>query len=105
VNAYAAVKMAWQTNSVGDINSADVQFDLFPNPNKGNFNLKFDSQKADDAVFEVLDLEGKVIYSCKWRLQAGKNQKQINLSNLAKGFYVARISTATAQTSGKLILE
>jgi len=42
-------------------NENDHSFNLYPNPNTGNFSIKYDSKQSNDAVFKLYDIRGKLI--------------------------------------------
>ena len=64
---------------------------VFPNPNKGSFNLKFTNIKEGRSEIELFDVTGKRIYFSQFDIISGVNQK-VNLLGLAKGMYFIRIS-------------
>jgi hypothetical protein len=64
---------------------------VFPNPNKGSFNLKFTNIKEGRSEIELFDVTGKRIYFSQFDIISGVNQR-VNLLGLAKGMYFIRIS-------------
>ena len=72
------------------------QFDVFPNPTTGIININ-----SDVAVsVSIVDVTGKVVFTANNITK----ENSINLSGLQKGMYLAKISTANATTTEKIIL-
>ena len=72
------------------------QFDVFPNPTTGIININ-----SDVAVsVSIVDVTGKVVFTANNITK----ENSINLSGLQKGMYLAKITTANATTTEKIIL-
>lgn len=95
----------------GDILSSDeVQGEItglavYPNPAKGNFNVKFNNELGDDVVIRVLDLAGRTIYLQKYRNTPSLFMENIVLNRIASGMYLVQIQNGKKQTTKKLIIE
>ena len=72
-------------------------FAVYPNPSNGVFN--FATQEA--VAVTIMDLTGKVVFTAK----EINNGEAINLSNLQKGMYIAKIIGATAERTEKLVIK
>lgn len=92
-------------NSTGfdEINHFQSMFSLYPNPNRGQFNLL--SNEIEGAFeIEILDLRGQVIANQKGRIT--KNTAyQLQGLNLSKGVYIVRIHHQKETWSEKLIVQ
>jgi len=66
---------------------------VFPNPSKGEFTLTFENTENRDISLEVLDIQGRVVYS-QAALESGFGsvRKEIDLGDLTSGFYLLRLS-------------
>lgn len=53
---------------------------LFPNPNTGNVNLKWDGIKNGEAQVMVLDITGKVVFDTTLQITNGLSNFNLNLS-------------------------
>lgn len=72
------------------------QFDVFPNPTTGIININ-----SDVAVsVSIVDVTGKVVFTANNITK----ENSINLSGLQRGMYLAKITTANATTTEKIIL-
>ncbi|RYD56097.1 MAG: T9SS type A sorting domain-containing protein [Sphingobacteriales bacterium] len=105
VNAYAAVKKAWQTNSVEDVADNKVRYELYPNPAARTTTITYNTAATENVVIEVLDLSGKRMYSQDWKVYNGYNSKNLNLEALTKGFYLVKLHTAKGVATTKLVIE
>ena len=74
-----------------------VTFSLYPNPVKNTVYVSSNMEKADLAVY---DITGKMVLNTA--LQFGENT--INVSNIASGVYLARLSSNGKTLTKKLII-
>ena len=66
---------------------------LYPNPNKGTFTINYNSNADDNMNIEVFDLNGHQVFNEVWSVSAGMNTKNLNISKLASGIYITRLSS------------
>lgn len=85
------------------INNADgiSGLSLFPNPVKDAVTLKVFSNKPENLQVDIVNAEGKLIQTQKLGLNEGANTRTLNLANLPKGTYFARVTTANEQVAVK----
>jgi hypothetical protein len=75
---------------MASIDEALSNVSLFPNPNRGQFQLaRMDA--STDVEVSVLDLQGKVLHLAKW--SAGAESLGIDLSDVANGVYMVRLTS------------
>ena len=83
------------TNEIKEIVSTD--FDIYPNPSNGNFNIRFDNSNENHSV-EIYSLIGQKVFE----------KKNINLivsvSNLSKGIYLIKVSKSNESITKKMII-
>ena len=78
------------TDCMASIDEALSNVSLFPNPNRGQFQLaRMDA--STDVEVSVLDLQGKVLHLAKW--SAGAESLGIDLSDVANGVYMVRLTS------------
>lgn len=72
---------------------------IFPNPSKGIYtiDLSYEKEPTTIAIYNVL---GEIVYN---QLLTPQAQNQIDLTYLANGYYIARISNESRNTQQKLI--
>lgn len=67
----------------------NVNFDVYPNPAAGQFNVEFELPEGIDAQLELMDVMGKIIAA---KAIYGKNVWKYNASELPNGVYMVRMS-------------
>jgi subtilisin-like proprotein convertase family protein len=110
------------TGDTGTINTASLQicsssyttlatpdfeikdFVLYPNPNKGDFTVRFTSSNATDIQVFVTDLLGRKIYNKKFKNTGDFNQN-IQLTNASSGTYIVTVIEGDRKGVSKIIVE
>jgi hypothetical protein len=85
-----------QTNTK-DLSTSSLSIEVYPNPAQEIVVFK---NAPDDALLQIMDVTGKRVWSKKL---SGSNQA--NLNNLAKGVYIAKISSGQGQWTGRIVLK
>jgi aminopeptidase N len=79
-------------------------FEIYPNPSKGSFEIRFDGAKMENAKVQVFDLQGRILKSVSANTQS--TPIQIDTKSLKAGLYFVRlINNGKASGTQKLILE
>ena len=77
---------------------------VYPNPNSGTFIVSA-NVNVNELTLEMLDLQGRVVFSSiENNIQSGFT-KQINMENVANGVYMLRITTNKEQVSLKVAVQ
>ncbi len=86
---------------------ANRSLKLFPNPNKGRFQLSFYHFRQETVVARIVGLNGQLLWSSKLNLQAGQNQHILQLENFSEGVYLLTMENKAGelQAQQKLILK
>jgi hypothetical protein len=84
--------------------SAAYDVKLFPNPNKGSFNL-LGNTHARTVKIDVINVLGQVVYSENAPVVNEELDKAINLNHVSNGMYYLILKTDTGNQSFKLIIE
>ena len=71
-------KTAVENQIVNKIEKFENEFMAYPNPSKGNVNLLLFSENDTEATVTLSDITGKIIYTGKANLNAGKNELDYN---------------------------
>ncbi|WP_395059881.1 reprolysin-like metallopeptidase [Flavobacterium sp.] len=79
-------------------------FGLFPNPNKGNFNLRFTSASTNDIKVNVHDMRGRQVYEKSFSNTGAFNQN-INLNKVEAGIYLVTIADGAKKTVKRIVVE
>ena len=67
-------------------NKLEYGFSIYPNPNKGTFNIVINNTSNEKLSIKITDVIGKVVYKKQFE-KTERIFEQIDLSNLAKGIY------------------
>ena len=81
-----------------------TDFNIYPNPANGNFNIT-GNRKGKNNVLKIVDLLGTIVYS--ENLNTNKNIVTVNVSQLANGIYLVVLSNTETneQTVKKLVIQ
>lgn len=68
-------------------------FEIYPNPNNDVLNVHFENNKATDAILEIFNPQGKIVFQKQISTNESNFVERINLSNnLSKGYYIVKIT-------------
>ena len=83
-----------------------IDFAVYPNPNKGNFNLQFTSNSSNGNGVKVLvhDMRGRVILENNFESSATFNQN-IQLNNAQSGVYLLTVTDGEMKQTKKIVVE
>lgn len=79
-------------------------FSLYPNPNRGEFSLTFNSQSGQDIDVAVHDIAGRLVHTKKYNATATFNEN-ISLKNVSTGMYLITVTDQDRTVTKKLIIE
>lgn len=80
---------------------------IYPNPSEGVFRLRFNLEQAVSVELNVLDVQGRLVYSGKIEdTQLGWNEVQVQLNDIMSGgTYFIELKTPSERIYRKLVLE
>lgn len=69
------------------------QFDVTvaPNPNNGDFTLNIYSDRSQDIIIQLVNNEGKVVFSEPRENSTGSSKNYINFEGIATGIYTLQV--------------
>lgn len=79
-------------------------FNIFPNPNNGEFTIKLNSNSVEDIKVDVYDIRGRRIFNNVYSNTPDFNQT-INLNNVQSGMYLVNVNDGRGQVTKKIIVE
>ena len=96
-NSLGVEQVIQQVNSTG--------FNLFPNPGKEKFTLRYVLEKSMPVRINVFDIQGKLIQEISSGTpQKGENTIEFQLSNVPPGNYICKMESPLFSISKTLIL-
>ncbi len=85
-------------------NTSDINLSVFPNPSEGFFSVVLNKETSESAILCIYDITGKLVkYINLGNGHIIKNE--INLPDLEKGIYTAKVVIGSKISFKKLILE
>jgi subtilisin-like proprotein convertase family protein len=79
-------------------------FAIFPNPNKGEFTVKLNSNSGNDINIDVFDIRGRKIYNNSYANGSNFNQL-VKLNNVQSGLYLVTITDGDKNVTRKIVVE
>jgi subtilisin family serine protease len=103
ISVYTEDRNSTKTLSVS-IN--DTYARIIPNPSEGNFKILFMLEKDTNLGIQVIDLNGKIVYSIPSMFQVeGHKEIELDLKHLPKGIYVCNLLTNENIVSKKIVIQ
>jgi hypothetical protein len=95
--------------------SAEERFDvsefsngikIYPNPNNGSFQFKYEGEESGDAQLEVINTMGQTVYQTAVNIEDGFLLKEIMLGdNFQKGIYIVRLLINGGQNDSRVLIQ
>ena len=79
-------------------------FRLYPNPNKGNFIVQFNSISLNDINVAVHDLRGRKVFDQDYN-NIGIFSQNINLNQIQSGIYIVTVKDGDNKVDKKIVIE
>lgn len=98
-----AIKDDFKSDVLGVHSEVFEAFSIYPNPNKGSFNVKFQAASNDDIMIHIYDIRGRKIYNNSFETSRNFNQT-VNLENVQSGVYLLNVSNGDAQVVKRIII-
>ena len=83
----------------------DENISVFPNPNRGKFNIKFSDVWDGDVDCEIIDIFGRPIYNNVLNNISGSSSHNIDISSRNDGVFILRLVQGDKKTMFKIIKE
>ena len=83
----------------------NLNIKLYPNPSNGSFSIEMNSEETQDIEFQILSINGKIVWNEIYRNQTGKRIYPVNIEGKANGIYILNIKTKNGQVNKRLIIQ
>ena len=83
----------------------DENISVFPNPNRGKFNIKFSDVWDGDVDCEIIDIFGRPIYNNVLNNISGSSSHNIDISSRNDGVFILNLVQGDKKTMFKIIKE
>lgn len=90
--------------SLGTEDAVFNNFSLYPNPNKGSFNIRFDNTTSNEIKVNVFDMRGRTIFENKYSNEAIFNEN-IQLNNAQAGVYMVSVTDGNQKLVKRIVIE
>lgn len=80
-------------------------FSFYPNPNKGIFTVKYNSEFNKAVKILVFDITGKQIFNSEFKTSENNHEFQISMKNIMPGMYFIKLIDQNRTFSNKLLIE
>ena len=102
----ASITICTKTFTVLGINNLSLSnFTMYPNPNKGQFNIQFSSQSENDVKVLVHDLLGRKIFENQYKKNSSTFNQTIQLKNITPGLYLLTVIDGERKEERKIMIE
>ncbi|AEH00611.1 reprolysin-like metallopeptidase [Lacinutrix sp. 5H-3-7-4] len=90
--------------SVNEFDTGISDFSVFPNPNNGSFNVKFNNLSQNDIMISVFDVRGRSVFKNEFK-STTNFEETINLNNVEAGMYILQVSDGANSQTKKIIVK
>jgi len=91
------------TTNIAEIGNEDLQFEIFPNPNQGNFNVLITTPFYDPIQLSLLDMGGRELIN-KVITPKFQHNEQWDLSEISNGIYLIRLKIRDSIITKKVVV-
>jgi len=97
-NFYADIHLGLDANT-----SEEISFNIIPNPNKGDFTIRFASDNNSDISCNIYNSQGQLVYTVP-NPSHSNNLITISLDNVPSGVYTCVIASSDYSVSKKFVV-
>src|SRR5690606_25149880 len=81
-----------------------TDFAVYPNPNNGNFTVRFDNANSNDVQIFVHDIRGRKIFQNTFQ-GGGLFNQDIQLNKAETGIYLMTVTNGEQKTVKRIVIE
>ena len=83
----------------------DENISIFPNPTKGEFEVKFSDTWTGNVDLDVIDIFGRSVYNQILNNSTGSSSHEVNISSNNDGVYIVQLVQGDKKSMYKIIKE
>jgi subtilisin-like proprotein convertase family protein len=99
-----SLEICYQIVALANDNFNFENFALYPNPNDGSFNIKFNSNSSNDINITVFDMRGREIFNKAYQ-NSGLFEQNLQLNNVQAGIYLVNVQDGDKKIVKKIVVE
>jgi PKD repeat protein len=92
------------STSIENVVAGQTAFEVYPNPNNGNFTMKLSGLRSGPAMIQVYNLVGELVYEKENESTGSELSDEIYLRDVSTGLYLIRISSGGQVFTKKIIV-
>jgi hypothetical protein len=92
------------TASIKEYTNEINGLDVYPNPANDHISISFSSKGSNTGEISLINALGQTVYTKQVALNEGKNRLNVQLNELPKGIYFAKVKNGNNQVSTKKII-
>ncbi|GLB52710.1 hypothetical protein NBRC110019_17500 [Neptunitalea chrysea] len=104
INSWTLELCSQSATAKNDNFNSISEFDIYPNPNNGNFSIHLMSTSAKDITVDVFDIRGRNVFTNNYT-NAGDFNQIISLDNVTKGVYLLNVSDGQSKETKKIVIQ
>jgi subtilisin-like proprotein convertase family protein len=104
INSWSLNICALQTAVMAIADNSLANFALYPNPNKGNFTVQFNSTSNKEVTILVHDMRGRTILNNKYS-NTGLFSQNVQLDQVQAGVYLVTVQDGDKKVVKRIIIE
>ena len=89
-------------SAVKNITENEINVDIIPNPNTGNFELNLGQVINSSINVKIVDMEGKTVFEKNYTTAQNGTKLNVKTSGLANGIYMVNITTDNGTANKKI---
>lgn len=97
INVCVAENLSTSTFGINDLV-------IYPNPNNGNFNVKFDSNSGNEIKIAVYDMRGRLVFENNYK-NTGIINQTVEINNAESGIYLVTIQDGDRKETKKISIK